>query len=47
MATEPTLGNVIAPDPAWVAKVSEPALEPELPAVELVPALMPLPPSCW
>ena len=34
MATEPTLGNVIAPDPAWVAKVSEPALEPELPIVD-------------
>src|SRR5689334_11005661 len=32
--TTPTLGNVIAPDPAWVAKVSEPALEPELPIVD-------------
>ena len=35
MATEtPTLGNVIAPDPVWVAKLSEPALEPELPIVD-------------
>ena len=35
MATETAnLGNVIAPDPAWVAKVSEPALEPELPIVD-------------
>src|SRR5262249_47747671 len=30
----PSLGNVIAPDPAWVAKLSEPALEPELPIVD-------------
>ena len=28
------LGNVINPDAAWVAKVSEPALEPELPIVD-------------
>ena len=30
----PQLGNVMAPDAAWVAKVSEPALEPELPIVD-------------
>jgi len=30
----PNLGNVIAPDPTWVAKVSEPALEPDLPIVD-------------
>jgi len=30
----PTLGNVIAPNSAWVAKLSEPALEPELPIVD-------------
>src|SRR3990167_2329878 len=30
----PQLGNVIAPDAAWVAKVSDPALEPELPIVD-------------
>jgi L-fuconolactonase len=30
----PVLGNVIAPDPAWVGKVSEPAFEPELPIVD-------------
>ena len=29
-----TLGNVIAPDPAWVAKHSEPALEPGLPIID-------------
>jgi L-fuconolactonase len=29
-----TLGNVIAPDPAWVAKLAEPALEPGLPIVD-------------
>jgi len=35
MATEaPTLGNVIAPNPEWVAKLSEPALEPALPIVD-------------
>ncbi len=35
MAKEtPTLGNVIAPNPAWVAKHSEPALEPGLPIVD-------------
>src|SRR5438874_4871191 len=35
MAKEtPTLGNVIAPNPAWVAKLSEPALEPALPIVD-------------
>jgi predicted TIM-barrel fold metal-dependent hydrolase len=35
MAAEtPQLGNVIAPNPGWVAKVSEPALEPELPIVD-------------
>ena len=35
MATgTPTLGNVIAPDPAWVGKLSEPALEPGLPIVD-------------
>ena len=28
------LGNVMNPDPAWVAKHSEPALEPELPIVD-------------
>ena len=28
------LGNVINPDAAWVAKVSEPALEPDLPIVD-------------
>ncbi|MDP1964899.1 MAG: amidohydrolase family protein [Reyranella sp.] len=28
------LGNVMVPDLAWVAKVSEPALEPELPIVD-------------
>ena len=32
--TTPALGNVVAPDPAWVAKLSEPALEPELPIVD-------------
>ena len=30
----PQLGNVMTPDPEWVAKVSEPALEPELPIVD-------------
>ena len=30
----PTLGNVIAVDNAWVAKVTEAALEPELPIVD-------------
>ena len=35
MAEEkPNLGNVIAPNPAWVAKLSEPALEPDLPIVD-------------
>jgi L-fuconolactonase len=36
MATEPapSLGNVMNPDPAWVAKLNEPALEPELPIVD-------------
>jgi predicted TIM-barrel fold metal-dependent hydrolase len=35
MAKEaPTLGNVIAPDPSWVARHSEPALEPDLPIVD-------------
>ena len=35
MTTEtPKLGNVIAPDLAWVAKHSEPALEPDLPIVD-------------
>src|SRR5437660_12774917 len=35
MAEEkPNLGNVIAPNSAWVAKLSEPALEPELPIVD-------------
>src|SRR5215470_12457816 len=35
MAKEaPTLGNVIAPNLAWVAKLSEPALEPELAIVD-------------
>ncbi len=29
-----SLGNVMNPDPAWVAKVSEPALEPDLPIVD-------------
>ena len=29
-----SLGNVMTPDLAWVAKVSEPALEPELPIVD-------------
>ena len=28
------LGNVIAPNPEWVAKTTEPALEPELPIVD-------------
>ena len=32
--TTPALGNVIAPNSDWVAKVSEPALEPELPIVD-------------
>src|SRR5258708_12173853 len=31
---KPNLGNVIAPDPVWVAKHSEPALEPGLPIVD-------------
>src|ERR1700686_817700 len=30
----PTLGNVIAPTPAWVAKPSEPAIEPGLAIVD-------------
>jgi predicted TIM-barrel fold metal-dependent hydrolase len=35
MAEEaPKLGNVIAPNPEWVARHSEPALEPELPIVD-------------
>jgi L-fuconolactonase len=37
MATEapaPSLGNVMNPDPVWVAKHSEPALEPDLPIVD-------------
>ena len=35
MATpSPSLGNVIAVDNAWVAKVTEAALEPELPIVD-------------
>lgn len=35
MTTEAAqLGNVLNPDAAWVAKVSEPALEPELPIVD-------------
>jgi len=29
-----SLGNVMTPDLEWVAKVSEPALEPELPIVD-------------
>ncbi len=29
-----SLGNVMNPDPAWVAKVNEPALEPDLPIVD-------------
>ena len=33
-ATGQPLGNVMNPDPAWVAKHSEPALEPELPIVD-------------
>ena len=32
--TSPKLGNVIAPDLAWVAKVTEEALEPALPIVD-------------
>ncbi|MFI5002915.1 MAG: amidohydrolase family protein [Reyranellales bacterium] len=32
--TTPALGNVIAPNPAWVAKLTEPALEPALPIVD-------------
>jgi L-fuconolactonase len=32
---QPRLGNSLAPpNPAWLAKVSEPALEPELPIVD-------------
>jgi len=35
MAKEaPALGNVIAPDPKWVAQTKEPALEPGLPIVD-------------
>ena len=30
----PHLGNVMNPDAAWVAKVSEAALEPDLPIVD-------------
>src|SRR5258708_1936580 len=30
----PKFGNVLAPDLAWVAKVGEPALEPDLPIVD-------------
>src|SRR5262249_727391 len=32
--TTPNLGNITAPDPAWVPKLPEPALEPELPIVD-------------
>ena len=32
--TTPNLGNVMTPDLAWVAKLKEAALEPELPIVD-------------